>query len=292
MHAGETPADAALVRRLLARQFPQWARLPVTPVPSSGTDHHIYRLGEQLAVRLPRIGWAAEQAQKEARWLPRLAPQLPLAVPTPVALGQPGDGYPFGWAVHAWLPGRDATTCPPRDLERAAGDLAAFVAALRAVSTTGAPPRPPGSRGGPLAELDEDVRAAVAALGDRIEKTAALDSWEQSLAAPGWEGPDGWLHGDLLPGNLVVVDGRLSGVIDFGGLNVGDPACDLLPAWNLFAGPSRRSFLAALDVDEATRLRGRGWALSQALIALPYYWDTNPSLVAQALRALELVLAD
>ena len=291
MHAGEIHTDAALVRRLLTRQFPHWADLPVTPVPSYGTDHDIYRLGERLGVRLPRVGWASGQAAKEAEWLPRLAPHLPLAVPTPVALGRPDEGYPFPWAVNEWLPGQNADGAL-RDLERAAVDLAGFITALRAVDTSGAPPRLPGTRGGPLAERDEAVRHAIAELGDRIDGASALRSWEQSLAAPVWDGAEVWVHGDLLPGNLLVVDGRLSAVIDYGGLTVGDPACDLQPAWNLFSDGSRRTLLAQLEADEAMRLRGRGWALSQALIALPYYWETNRGIVRQALRTLDLVLGE
>jgi aminoglycoside phosphotransferase (APT) family kinase protein len=291
MHAGEVHTDTGLVHRLIAEQFPHWAELPMTPVRSFGTDHDIYRLGEHLAVRLPRIGWASEQPAKEARWLPRLAPKLPLAVPRPVALGRPGGGYPFPWAVHEWLPGTSADGTL-HDLARAAVDLAGFVAALRGVDTTGAPTRRPGARGCPLAERDDDVRQAIGELGDRIPSAAALHSWEQSLAAPAWAGDEVWVHGDLLPGNLLVVEGRLSAVIDFGGLAVGDPACDLQPAWNLFDGESRRGFLTALRVDPAMRLRGRGWALSQAVIALPYYWETNPGIVRQALHAVDLVLSE
>jgi len=291
MHAEEISTDPDLLRRLLAGQFPEWAELPVALVESYGTDHDIYRLGEHLAARLPRIGWAAGQAAKEAAWLPRLAPALPLAVPVPVGLGRPEEGYPFPWAVHEWLPG-EAANGTLRDPEEAAADLAGFVRALRGVDTGGAPERPPGSRGGPLAERDAGVRRAVAELGDRVDPAAVLRSWAESLAAPVWTGPDVWFHGDLLPGNVLVTDGRLSGVIDFGGLAVGDPACDLLPAWNLFRGESRRAFLAAAGADEAARLRGRGWALSQAVVALPYYWDTNPGIVRQALHALGEVLAD
>lgn len=291
MHAEEIYTDAVLVRRLLTRQFPQWANLPVTLVASYGTDHDIYRLGAHLGVRLPRVGWASGQAVKEAKWLPRLAPHLPLAVPRPVGLGQPDEGYPFTWAVHEWLPGENADGTL-RDLEQAAVDLAGFIRALRAVDTTGAPPRLPGTRGGPLAERDEGVRHAVAQLGERIDGAAALRSWDEALAASVWDGAQVWVHGDLLPGNLLVVDGRLSAVIDYGGLGVGDPACDLQPAWNLFPAASRRTFLTELQVDDAMRLRGRGWALSQALIALPYYWQTNTGIVRQALHALDLVLRE
>ena len=291
MHPDEIQTGPALVGRLLARQFPRWANLPITVVSSYGTDHDIYRLGEHLVARLPRIGWAAGQAAKEAMWLPRLAPHLPLAVPVPVAMGQPGEGYPFDWAVHEWLPGEPADGTL-RDRERAAVDLAAFVTALRGVDPTGAPPRAPGSRGAPLAELDDDVRRSIADLGNRIDGAAALRCWEGALSATAAHGPPVWVHGDLLPGNLLVRDGRLSAVIDFGGLNVGDPACDLLPAWNVFPGTSRRTFLDHLHVDEATRLRGQGWALAQAVVALPYYWHTNPAIVRQALHAVTQVLGD
>lgn len=289
MHPDEVETDVALVRRLLAGQFPRWAGVAVEPVESYGTDHDIYRLGGDLAVRLPRIGWATAQAATEAEWLPRLAPHLPLAVPVQLARGEPAEGYPFEWSVYEWLPGEDANGTID-DLERAAVDLAAFVKALRGIDTAGAHPRPPRARGAPLGELDKGVRGAIAELGERIDHDAALRSWEESLAAPAWDGDEVWVHGDLLPGNLLVVDGRLSAVIDFGALNVGDPACDLQPAWNVFSGASRARYRAELEVDDASWLRGRGWALCQAVLALPYYWSTNPGMVRQASHALAQVL--
>jgi aminoglycoside phosphotransferase (APT) family kinase protein len=291
MHADEVETDVALVRRLLTRQFPGWADVPITPVDSYGTDHDIYRLGDHLAARLPRIGWAAGQAAKEAEWLPKLAPHLPLALPVPLVRGQPAEGYPFEWSVYEWLPGENANGTID-DLNQTAVDLAAFVKALRQVDSTGAYPRPPRARGAPLAELDEQVRRSIAQVGDRIDANAALRSWEESLDAPVWDGSEVWVHGDLLPGNLLVVDSRLSAVIDWGGLNVGDPACDLQPAWNMFAGDSREQFRAELEVDDASWLRGRGWALYQAVSALPYYWDTNPGMIRQASHALAHLLAD
>jgi aminoglycoside phosphotransferase (APT) family kinase protein len=291
MHPGEIETDVALVRRLLAGQFPQWANLEIDPVESYGTDHDIYRLGNHLAARLPRIGWATEQARKEAEWLPKLAPHLPLEVPVHLAMGYPAEGYPFEWSVYKWLPGENANGTID-DLDQAAVDLAAFVNALRQVDATGAPPRPPGSRGTPLAELDEQVRQSIAELGYRIDGDATLGSWGESLNASPWDGQELWVHGDLLPGNLLVVDGRLSAVIDFGGLNVGDPACDLQPAWNVFARNSRTRYRAELQVDDASWLRGRGWALYQAVSALPYYWHTNPGMIRQASNALGRVLAD
>ncbi len=291
MHVGEVETDVALVRRLLAGQFPRWANLSIDPVESYGTDHDIYRLGDRLAARLPRIGWATEQAAREARWLPQLAPHLPLAVPVQVAMGEPAQEYPFVWSIYEWLPGANANGTID-DLERAAVDLAVFIKALRRIDTAGAHPRPSGARGAPLTELDNSVRRAIAELGERIDGNAALGSWEESLRAPVWDGNDVWVHGDLLPGNLLVVGGRLSAVIDWGGLNVGDPACDLQPAWNVFDKESRRRFRAEVDADDATWLRGRGWALAQAVWALPYYRDTNPGIIRQASHALAQVLAD
>jgi aminoglycoside phosphotransferase (APT) family kinase protein len=291
MHADEVETDVGLVRRLLRGQFPHWADLPVEAVSSYGTDHEIYRLGDGLAARLPRIGWATAQAALEATWLPRLAPHLPLAVPVQVARGEPAEGYPYEWSVYEWLPGEDANGTI-HDLERAAVDLAAFVRALRRVDTTDAHQRPRGRRGAPLAELDEVTRRSIDELGDRIDRRAAIASWEASLEAPPWDGDEVWVHGDLLPGNLLVVGGRLSAVIDWGGFNVGDPACDLQPAWNVFAGESRERYRAELEVDDASWLRGRGCALSQAVVALPYYWDTNAGMVRQASNAVAQVLAD
>ncbi|MDX3227951.1 aminoglycoside phosphotransferase family protein [Streptomyces sp. ME19-01-6] len=290
MHADEVETSAGLVRRLLGRQFPQWEHEPVELVPSYGTDHDIYRLGERLCVRMPRIGWASGQAEREAAWLPRLAPHLPLALPVQVGMGEPAEGYPFAWAVYEWLPGDNANGTID-DPEQAATDLAGFVAAMRRIETTGAPPRARGARGGELAENDEHVRRAIKGLGDRVDGAAVTRSWEESLAAPPWD-RDVWVHGDLLPGNLLVRDGRLSAVIDWGGLNAGDPACDLQPAWNIFAGRSRAVFLSELGVDTAAYLRGRGWTLYQAITGLNYYWETNPGMIRQVSHALTQVLAE
>jgi aminoglycoside phosphotransferase (APT) family kinase protein len=291
MDADEVETDVALVRRLLAGQFPHWADLPVEPVASYGTDHDIYRLGEHLAARLPRITRAIGQAAKEAEWLPRLAPHLPLAVPVPLAMGRAAEGYPFGWSVCTWLPGEDASGTIG-DPEQAAVDLAAFVTALRGVDTAGAPARSPHSRGGPLAEGDERFRRSIAQLGGRIDGGATLRLWQECLDAPAWDGPPVWVHGDLLPGNLLVHDGRLSAVIDFGCLTVGDPACDLQSARNLFARGARERFRAELDLDDASWLRGRGWALFHAVTSLAYYRDTNPGMVRPAAHALTQILAD
>ena len=293
MHQDEVDTSAALVGRLLAEQFPQWADLPITPVPSAGTDNALYRLGDALAVRLPRIHWAVGQVDKEATWLPRLGPALPLAVPAVLAHGAPGAGYPYPWAVYRWLGGANAAEAPPADMSQAALDLAHFLLALQRLDTTGGPAAlDHGLRGAPLAGRDADTRQAIAALGDTMDAAAATAVWEEALRAREWHRPPVWFHGDLLPGNLLVADGRLSAVIDWNGLGVGDPACDLVIAWALFAGESRAAFRAALGVDDATWARGRGHALSQALIFIPYYRHTNPLGVAYHRRTLAAVLAD
>jgi aminoglycoside phosphotransferase (APT) family kinase protein len=288
--------SSALVRDLLLGQFPQWAGLPITPVDSYGTDHDIYRLGVDLSVRLPRREWVTDQAAKEAEWLPRLAPQLPLAIPEVVAMGAPAKGFPFPWSVYTWLPGTPVSAgglAGSGSLDQAATDLAAFVTALRKIDTAGAPARPAGRRGAPLEELDNAVRTSVADLVDHaeIDGEVVLGLWQESLSAPPYTGPEVWLHGDLLPGNLLTTDGRLSAVIDFGALNTGDPACDLQPAWNVFTGTSRALFRSTLGDDEATWLRGRGWALFQAVTALSHYRDSNPGMIAQASNAMSEILA-
>ena len=293
MHLDEVDTSAALVGRLLAEQFPQWANLPITPVPSAGTDNALYRLGDDLAVRLPRIHWAVGQAAKEDHWLPRLAPALPLAVPTVLAHGAPGAGYPYPWAVYRWLGGANAAESPPADMVEAAGNLAHFLLALQRRDTSGGPSAlDHGLRGAPLAGRDAATRQAIIALGETIDVAAATAVWDEALRAGEWDRSPLWFHGDLLPGNLLVAGGRLSAVIDWNGLGVGDPACDLVIAWALFAGDSRAAFRAALGVDDATWGRGRGHALSQALIFIPYYLHTNPLGVAYHQRTLAAVLAD
>jgi aminoglycoside phosphotransferase (APT) family kinase protein len=291
MHAHELDIDVALVRRLLAAQLPEWAALPVEPVSSTGTVNAIFRLGDDMAVRLPRVErWAAD-LERELRWLPRLAPQLPLAVPEPLATGSPAEGYPRRWAVYRWLEGEEWSVDRVEDLGAAAAELARFVAALQRIETTGAPSRRPGDRGAPLAERDAEVRAAIRASRGLVDTHAAAAAWEAALEAPVWDGPPVWVHGDLLPANVLVTRGRLSAVIDWGCLSVGDPACELMPGWTLFSGESRDAFRAAVSVDDATWARARGWALS-TVAAVPYYRDTNPAFAAAARRWVAEVLAD
>lgn len=285
MHADEVDTDAALVRRLLAAQFPRWADLPIAPVPSAGTDNALYRLGDDYVVRLPRILRAAETMEKEVEWVPRLAPLLPLPVSVPLAQGTPSDGFPWLWTVCPWLDGETATTTRDADSRQLARDLAGFIAALWHIDPTDGPPPGPHNfyRGCPLALRDASTREAIAALDGLLDTAKATAAWDRTPV---------WLHGDLQAGNLLVQRGRLNAVIDFGGLGVGDPACDVMVAWSFFTADARAAFRAALAVDDATWARGRGWALSFGLIALPYYLHTNPTLAAIARHTIAEALAE
>lgn len=294
MHDDEVYTNVSLVRRLIAGQFPAWAHLPLQPIRSAGTDNALYRLGEELVVRLPRIHWAVGQVEKEQQWLPRLAPHLPLAIPVPLAKGAPAEGYPWFWSVYRWLEGENAVLERLADLRQAATALAQFITALQRIDATEGPV--PGAhnsfRGVPLAERDAPTRAAIKSLRDTFNGDLMTAAWEAALQVPAWQGTLVWIHGDLQSGNLLSVQGRLSAVIDFGCLGVGDPACDLMPAWNLFSAETRETFSAALPVDDAAWARGRGWALSVGLIALPYYRNTNPILAGIARQAIEEVLTE
>lgn len=294
MHEDEADVDIPLVRRLLVAQFPQWADLPVERVASAGTDNAIYRLGHDMAVRLPRIEAATAQVDKEHRWLPRLAPQLPLAIPIPLAEGRAAHGYPWRWSIYRWLDGKPASTDRIDDLQEAARTVAEFVAALQRVDAADGPT--PGEhnffRGVPLAQREGPTRAALERLEGSVDIDAVRTAWQAALEVPEHPGPSVWIHGDLSPGNLLVVDGRVNGVIDLGALAIGDPACDLIVAWNLLPAEARDVFRAALRVDDAEWARGRGWALSIALIQLPYYQNTNPLVAANARHVIHEVLVD
>jgi aminoglycoside phosphotransferase (APT) family kinase protein len=290
MHADELETDEALVRRLLAAQFPQWAQLPIVALPFGGTDNAIYRLGAELSVRVPRrADWAAGSYDHEFSWLPRLAPLLPVRVPTPIARGAPGEGYPHEWAVYDWLDGEDATSAP-LDLPRAAVDLAELLAALWRIDPTDGPPA--AGRGGSLRPRDEQTRSGIAALGDLLDAAAVTAAWETALAAPEWDGAPVWIHGDLDARNLLVQDEQITGLLDWGSMCVGDPASDVKVAWAVLDAETRPLFRELLEIDDATWARGRGWALSQAMIALPYYLHTYPVMVEQAWRWLTEALAD
>ena len=292
-HVDGIDIDTTLVRRLVAAQFPRWADLPVSPVEFDGWDNTTFRLGEDMSVRLPSAERYAPQVEKEHRWLPELAPLLPLPIPVPLAKGAPADGYPFPWSVYRWLEGETAATGRIDDPIDLATTLADFLSALYRIDPTGGPP--PGRhnffRGGPLTVYDAETRRALAALDGEVDTNAAGSAWEASLGAK-WDGPPVWLHGDVAASNLLVKNGRLSAVIDFGTSGVGDPSCDLAIAWTFFGGESRDAFRAALRPDDATWTRGRGWALWKALITLAGYLRTDPEKAGEARRVIGEVLAD
>lgn len=294
MHADEIDTDPALVRRLLRAQFPAWADLPVARLASGGTVNAIYRVGDELTVRLPLQPGGADAVATEARLLTRLAPLLPLPVPEVAGIGAPGEGYPLPWAVHRWIEGRcpvEGELAEPGQVARA---LAEFAVAFRGIDL---PDGPPAHRTGPLAVEDRQTRAAIDALRrtdepfDADEITAA---WEDALAAPPWQGPPCWTHSDLMPSNLLLADAgdreRLAAVLDFGTVGMGEPATDLIPAWNLLPASARDTYREAAAVDDATWARGRGWALSMAVIQLPYYRRTNPVIAANARYVIGQVL--
>ncbi|GGU30973.1 aminoglycoside phosphotransferase family protein [Streptomyces lavendofoliae] len=283
--------DDELVRRLIAGRFPQWAGLAVRRVPSGGTVNAVYRLGEDMVVRLPLTEGGAADVARERAWLPRLAPRLPAGIPEVLGAGEPAEGFPWPWSVYRWLEGEHPRAGAVVEPESLAGDLAEFVAAMWGVDL---PDAPAAYRGGPLGSLDAGTRRAIETLRgvpeEDVDCDAALAVWEAALAVPGWDGPPVWLHADLMPGNLLADRGRLTSVIDFGCMGVGDPACDLFPAWNLLPDGAREVFRERLGVDDATWARGRARTLSQALIALPYHRLTNPSMAANARHVIRAVL--
>jgi aminoglycoside phosphotransferase (APT) family kinase protein len=287
MHAHEADIDEELVRRLLDAQMPDLASHDLSIVEPWGTDNAVWRLGDDLVVRLPRIEGARDQVDKEDRWLPFIAPHLSVTVPTPLAIGEPGFGYPYRWAVHRWIDGQPASTEAMEDPVEFALDVANVVRELRTVPTVGAPS--PRHRARPLADYDEPTRQAIEGAAHLIDADRALAVWDDALSAPPYEGPAVWVHGDL-EGNCLVRDGRLCGIVDWNSACLGDPAVDIQVVWSpLFTEQSRAVFLEALGVDDATVRRSRGAAVNQACAALPYYLDTYPSIVERAWHKLTVL---
>ena len=289
MHEHEIEIDALLIQQLLNEQFPQWAQLPIKPTQSIGTDNAIYQLGVDMCVRLPRLPDVAQSIETEQKWLPLFSTNLPLGIPVLLGKGAPNDSYPLHWSIYRWLEGENAFIAPIVDLHQAAIDLAQFLTALQKICPAGGPPS---RRGVPLLTQDDETRGAIESLRGVIDTTVITVLWEECLKVPAWNKPLVWTHSDLLPANLLVKQGRLSAVIDFGMMGVGDPACDLIVAWSVLSSNTRDIFRRTLAVDDATWMRGRGWALSIALIILPYYHSTNPGLVAVANRMINEIIAD
>jgi aminoglycoside phosphotransferase (APT) family kinase protein len=285
--------DALLVARLVAEQFPQWAGLPVRKVHPGGWDNRTFRLGEEMSVRLPSAPGYVAQVDREHRWLPRLAPHLPLPIPAPTAKGEPSKAFPWPWSVYRWLDGEPALTAHIADQPRFAADLAGFLAALYRIDSADGPPAGLHNfyRGGPLTVYDAETRQAIATLSDEIDPVIATEVWEAGLRAA-WHGPPVWVHGDVAAGNLLVDEGELSAVIDFGSSGVGDPACDTVIAWTFLDGEAREAFRALLPIDHGTWARGRGWALWKVLITVAWHRESEPEKADEARRVLHEVIAD
>jgi aminoglycoside phosphotransferase (APT) family kinase protein len=290
----EVTTDAALAKALVAAQFPQWSGLPVTWVDAVSTDNDIYRRGEEFAVRLPRRAGAAATIDKEHAWLARLAPGLPLPIPAPVAKGEPACGYPYAWGVVRWLGGAPLQAAMAKADVGQARDLARFVTALHGLDASGGPAPGPHNhwRGAPLRAFDPEMRRRFGWLSDLNDIGAIVSAWELGLAAERWRGSPVWIHGDLKDANLLVRDGALCGVLDWGLAGVGDPAADIAVAWTLFEGDVRTVFKDAVAVDEATWRGGPPWALIEGVLGLSYYRGSTDTLAHAGRRVTDAVLSD
>jgi aminoglycoside phosphotransferase (APT) family kinase protein len=288
-----TEIDAALVKQLIGTQFPQWAELPIAPVENGGWDNRTFHLGDSMSVRLPSAPPYVAQVEKEHRWLPVLAPQLPLPIPAPLARGAPGAGYPWPWSIYGWLDGKPARAERIHDLGRLAEDLARFLVALRKIDASNGPAAGAHNfhRGGSLTVYDTETRQAIVKLAGEIDTTAVTQVWDRALTTS-WHGPPVWVHGDVAASNLLVNQGRLCAVIDFGCAGVGDPSCDLVIAWTFLDTASRHVFCSAIGLDPATWERARGWAIWKALITLVWHRDTNPAEAEKAIQVIRAVLDD
>ncbi|KQV72094.1 hypothetical protein ASC64_20990 [Nocardioides sp. Root122] len=290
MHAGEVVIDDETVRRLVDAQLPEWAGLPLRRLPPTGTDNQLFRLGDDLLLRLPRIDWAADSAVQEHEWLPRLAPHLPVPIPAPVALGRPGEGYPWHWTVVPWIEG-DNPTPSTFDPAEWAVSLGTFVRACRDVPGMGGPVKTEG-RGAPLPSLDAWVQEWTARADPaEVSRDAVLAVWADALAAPAYDGEARWFHGDLHEGNLLVRDGRLAAVIDWGAAGRGDPAIELNAMWGYLPGSAADLYRATVGLDEAAYRRARGFALAPSISASTYYRETAPEIARGALETVRRLIA-
>jgi aminoglycoside phosphotransferase (APT) family kinase protein len=300
VHKRDITAEVAA--ELVASQFPRWADLAVVPVPLDGWDNTTFRLGDQLCVRLPSADRYVPQIEKEHRWLPILSRQLPLPIPAPMALGAPGPRFPRPWSVYRWIEGEPTRGDRIADETQFASDLARFIDALQNIDASDGPA--PGMhnfwRGGPLAVYDEETRESIDVLGDEIDREAVTEVWERALGTSRKRLPV-WVHGDVAPSNLLLADGELRAVIDFGCAAVGDPACDVVMAWTYFDGESKEAFRNGLSLDAATWARGRGWGLWKVVRRLALEKQGGPHADSAARRwgwrrgpreVLDVILAD
>jgi aminoglycoside phosphotransferase (APT) family kinase protein len=288
-----TEIDATLVKQLIRTQFPQWAELPVEPVENGGWDNRTFRLGDRMSVRMPSALAYVAQVEKERRWLPVLRPHLPLPIPVPLGVGIPGAGYPWPWSIYSWLDGKPAHSDRIHDLRGFAVDLAQFLVALRGIDARNGPAAGTHNfhRGGSLTVYDTETRQSIGLLANELDVASVTEVWDTALATS-WQAPPVWVHGDVAETNLLVKEGRLNAVIDFGCVGVGDPSCDLAIAWTFLDPASRKEFRSAIALDPATWKRARGWAIWKALITLVQLRDTNPTKAKKARQVIRYILDD
>jgi aminoglycoside phosphotransferase (APT) family kinase protein len=294
MHPGQLTVTVATVRALVAEQFPEWRELPVLAVRSEGTDNALFRLGEELVARFPLVAAEVDATRRaleaEARAAGELLGRTGFATPEPIALGEPGAGYPLPWSVQTWVRGTPATVGDPGGSHAFAGDLAAFIRALRSIETGGRTFRGDG-RGGQLRDHDEWMHTCFERSEGLLDIAPLRRLWAELRELPRGPTPDVMNHGDLIPGNVLVADGRLVGVIDVGGLGPADPALDLVAAWHLLEAGPRQTLREELECDDLEWARGGAWAFQQAMGLVWYYAESNPSMSLMGRRTLRRLLA-